>query len=146
LAPKAFDLLLGGGTNIGGSHNRTQTPRRRNGLKACDADAHNEHLSRCDRARCRHHHRQDAAIGLRRFDHSAVTGQIGLRRQGVHDLCAGDSRHELHGKGARALGGQSLDHRAVIIGVHQGDHDRTGLEGRDLCIRGPAHLEDNIRR
>ena len=57
----------------------------------------------------RHHHRQSALERGSGIDHGLVAGEIRLRRQHVHDLRAGDARHQLHGEQSDAGLGQRIE-------------------------------------
>ncbi len=78
----------------------------------------------------------------RRLDHRLVAGEIGLARQDVHDLRAGDARDKLeresHEPGVR----HALQRGLVAIGIHQRDDRRTALVAGEILR--PAHLEDEI--
>ena len=65
-----------------------------------------------------------------RIDHRLVAGEVGLARQHVHRLRAGDARHQLHGEsGDVGLGGHGLDVGLVAVRVHGRDDQRAGLVG-----------------
>ena len=94
-----FDLLLGRRTDVGRGDDRAEPPAGRDRLQAGDADAHDEQPRAGDGAGRRHHHRHRAAVFGRRVDHRAIAGEIGLARQHVHHLRAGDARQQLHREG-----------------------------------------------
>jgi hypothetical protein len=62
-----------------------------------------------------------------RLDHGAVAGEIGLARQHVHHLRAGDARHQFHREGRDAGIGHRLQRGVVAVGVHDRDHQRAAL-------------------
>ena len=142
--PEALDLLLRGRPHVGGRDHGPQPPRRGDGLQPGHARPHDEDLGRGDRARRRHHHRKALAEGVRRLDHGAVAGQIGLGRQGVHHLRPADPRHELHGEGGHARARQRRHRLLVAIRIQQGHDHRSGLQGAGLLRRRPAHLQQNV--
>ena len=102
LGAKRFDLFLGGGTNVGGGDDGAHPARGGDGLKARDANPHDEDARGGNCARRRHHHRQGAAIFGSSIDDGAITSKVCLRGQNVHHLRAGDARHQLHAKQAGA--------------------------------------------
>ena len=142
---QALDLLLGGGAYVGSRDDRPQTPRGGDGLKPRDARAHDEDLGGGHRPGGRHHHGEALAIGVGRLDHRPISGQVGLGRQGVHHLGAGDARHEFHGEGGGVRAPQRLDRGLVAPGVQQADDDRAGLQGADFRRRRAAHLQKDVR-
>ena len=145
LRAEGLDLFLGGGAHVGRGDDGAKAARGGDGLKARDAHAHDEDLGRRHGARRRHHHRQRPAIFTRAIDDGAIARQIGLGRQHVHDLRAGDARHEFHGEGGEARLGELGQRLVLPIGVHDGDDGRAG--GRALKVRrsGPAHGEHHLR-
>ncbi len=144
LGAEAFDLLLGRRTHVGRGDDGAEPARGRDRLQAGDAGAHDEHLRRRHRAGRRHHHRQRAAIFGGAVDHRAVAGEIGLAREHIHDLRAGDARHQLHREGGDAGIGHGLERRVLAVGVHDGDDERALLVAGKLGGGGPAHLEHHV--
>ncbi len=144
LGAQALDLFLGGRAHIGGGDHRAEPPRRGDGLQTRHAHAHDEDLGGGDGARRRHHHREALAKGVGRLDHRAIAGQIGLGRQHVHDLGAGDARHEFHGEGGDVGALQRLDRILFTIGVQHGDDHGAGLERAGLLRRRAAHLQHDV--
>ena len=141
---EAFDLLLGRGPHVGRGDDGAEAPRGGDRLQAGDADAHHEHFCRGNRAGRGHHHREGAAEGLGGLDHRAIAGEVGLRRQDVHDLCAGDARHQFHREGRYAGIGDRLQRGLVAVGVHDRDDQRAALVVRKFGRLGPLHLDDDI--
>ena len=78
------------------------------------------------------------------IDHRAIAGEIGLARQHVHRLRAGDARHQLHGEGGDAGVGHLLERGLVAVGIHDGDDQRALLVGGELVRRRAAHLEHDV--
>ena len=76
-------------------------------------------------------------IFLGGIDHRAVAGEIGLARQHVHRLRAGDARHQFHGEGDHAGIGHLRERRLVAVRIHDGDDERALLDARELG-RNPA--------
>ena len=141
---EAFDLLLGCGTNVGRRDDRAEPARGRDRLQAGDADAHDEHLRGGNRAGRSHHHRQRAAVFFGRIDHRAIAGEIGLARQHVHRLRAGDARHQLHGEGGNPGVGHLLERGLVAVRIHDGDDQRALLVFGEFGRRRAAHLEHDV--
>jgi hypothetical protein len=127
---EAFDLLLGRRPHVGRGDDGAEAARGGDRLQAGDAGAHDENLGGRHRAGRRHHHRQRPAEFGGRVDHGAVAGEIGLARQHVHPLRAGDARQELHGEGDDAGLRHGAQRRLVAVRVHDGDDDRAFLQAR----------------
>ena len=83
---------------------------------------HEEGLGGRHGSRRRHHHRQGLVVLFGGIDHGAVAGKVGLARQDVHHLGAGNARHELHGEGDGAGLCQGLDILLVSGRIHDRDH------------------------
>ena len=132
LGAEAFDLLLGGGAHVGRGHDRAEPARGRDRLQAGDARAHDEHPRRRHGAGRGHHHRQRAAVFGRAVDHRAIAGEIGLAREHVHGLRAGDARHQLHREGGDAGIRHRLERRLLAVRVHDGDDQRALLVAGEL--------------
>ena len=77
-------------------------------------------------------------------DHGAIAGEIGLRGQHVHHLRAGDARHQLHGEGGDPGVGHGLQRGLVAVGIHDGEHERAGLHGREFGRVGAADLQHDV--
>ena len=77
-------------------------------------------------------------------DHRLVAGEIGLRRQHVHRLGAGNARQKFHGESDRALAGQRRDRGLFAMGREQSRHHRALLYQAAFAGLGPAHLEHDI--
>ena len=140
------DLLLGRQANVGRRNLRAETPRRGDRLQAGNAGTHDEDLCRRHGAGRRHHHRQRPVVDGSSLDHGLITREVGLRRQHVHRLGAGDARHQLHGKAREPRARHFGKRRFVAIGVHDGDDDGPALVARDLLAGRTPDLEDDIRR
>ena len=80
----------------------------------------------------------------RRIDHGLVARKVGLRRQNVHGLGAGDARHQFHGKGGDAGLGDGLEAGLVAIGLEAAHEDGTVLHRLQKLCRGPADGQDDI--
>jgi hypothetical protein len=115
----------------------TTAPSRR-------ADAHHEYFCGGNGTRRGHHHREGAAEGFGGFDHRAVAGKIGLRRQHVHHLRAGDARHQFHGERGDTGARNRLQRRLVAVRVHDGDHQRAALVFREFRRLRPLHLDNDV--
>ena len=144
LGAQAFHLLLGGRAHVGGGDDGAEAARGRDRLQAGDARAHDEDLRRRHRAGGGHHHRQRAAVFGGGIDHRTIAGEVGLARQHVHDLGAGDARHQLHGEGGDAGLGHGLERGVLAIGIHDGDDQRALLVAGKLGGGRPAHLEHHV--
>ena len=132
LGAEALDLLLGRGPHIGRGDDGAEPARGRDRLQAGDAGAHDEDF-RCRNGTGRgHHHRQRPAIFGGGVDDGAIAGKIGLARQHIHDLRAGDARQKLHGKADDAGLGHAAQRVLMAVWVHDGDDDRALLQARKL--------------
>jgi len=67
-----------------------------------------------------------------------------LAREHIHDLRAGDARHEFHREGGEAGGCHGGKRLGGIIGIHDGEDERAFFDQLDLCGRRPADLEDDF--
>ena len=141
---EAFDLLLRRGTHIGRRDDRAEPPRGRDGLQAGDADAHDEHLCRRNRAGGSHHHRQRAAIFLGGIDHRTIAGEVRLARQHVHRLRAGNARHQFHGDRGNPGVRHLLERGLVAVRIHDGDDERAFLVVGEFGRRRPTHFENDV--
>ena len=124
LAPRLSTCSLAAGRT---SVAVTTAPRRRAVAIACRPATPapmTKTLRRRHRAGRGHHHRQRPAVFGGGVDHGAVAGEIGLARQHVHRLRAGDARQELHGEASEAGIGHGAQRGVVAVGIHDGDDDR----------------------
>jgi hypothetical protein len=112
--------------------------------QAGDARAHDEDLRRRHRAGRGHHHRQCAAVFGGGIDDCAVAREIGLAREHVHDLRAGDARHQLHRESGDAGLRHAPERGILAVGIHDGDDQRASLVAGELGRRGAAHLEHDV--
>ena len=144
LAPSEFDLFLGRGPYVRRGHDGAEPARRRDRLQAGDADAHDEDFRRRNRAGRGHHHRHGAAEFRRRIDHGAVAGEIGLARKHVHDLRAGDARHQFHGEGVDAGTCEFLQGIDMAVGIHDRDDRGPRLDAVEFFGAWAAHAQDDI--
>ena len=144
VAPRDFDLFLGGGTHVRRRHDGAQPSRGGDRLQAGDAHAHDQHARRRDGARRRHHHRHGAAEGGRRIDHRLVAGEIGLAGQHVHRLRAGDARNEFHGEGLDALRRQLSDRVFLRVRSEKGRQHGALFHFCDFAVVRSAHFEHDV--
>ena len=144
LAPRLSTCSLAAGPHVGRSDDGAEAARRRDRLQAGDAGAHDEHARRRHGAGCGHHHRQRPAVFGGGIDHGAIAGEIGLARQHVHALRAGDARQELHREADDAGVGHGAQRGLVAVGVHDGDDHRALLVARQLRGLRTAHLEHDV--
>ena len=128
LGSEALHLFLRCRANVGRGDDGSQPASRCDRLQAGDPGSHDEDPRRRDRARGRHHHRQRAAIFGGAVDHGAVTREIGLAREDVHGLRAGNARNELHRERGDAGIRHGLEGRILAIGIHHGDD-----QARPVC-------------
>ncbi len=85
-----------------------------------------------------------AAIFRCAVDHGAIAGKIGLARQDVHGLRAGDPRHQLHGEGGDTRIRQRLERIVVAVGIHERDDNRALLVVEEFVGAGTPHTQDDI--
>jgi len=97
-----------------------------------------------NRAGRRHHHWQRAAIFGGGIDDGPVAREIGLAREHVHDLRAGDARQQLHREGGDAGIGHRLERGVLAIRIHDGDDERAPLVAGKLGGGRSAHLEHHV--
>ncbi len=141
---KAFHLLLGRRPNVGRGDDGAKAACGRDRLQAGNADTHDEYLGRRHRAGRGHHHRQRAAIFLGGVDHGAIAGKIGLARQHVHRLRAGDARHQLHGESDNAGIGDLFERRIVAVRVHDAKDQCALFHPRQFAGGRPPHLKHDV--
>ena len=144
LGAEALDLLLGRRPHVGRGDDGAEPARGRDRLQAGDAGAHDEDFCSRDGTGRGHHHRQRPAIFGGGVDDGAVAGKVGLARQHIHDLGAGDARQKLHGEGDDAGLGHAAQRFFMAIRVHDGDDDGALLQVRKLGRQRPPHLEHDI--
>ena len=143
-APSELDLLLRRRPHVGRRHHGAEAARGRDRLQAGDAGAHDEHARGGHGAGRGHHHRQRAAVILRRVDHRLVAGEVRLAREHVHRLRPRDARHQFHGE----AGDPGLSHRlqriVIAVGIHDRDDNRSGPVRFQLRLGRPPHVQDDI--
>ena len=145
LCTQRQDLFPGRAAHVGCAHLRAEAPRGRDGLQARNADPHDKALGGGNRACRRHHHRKGAAIGIGRFDHRLVSGEVRLAGEDVHALRARDARHEFHRERFKASRRISIDPRPLAEGIKPGNDPGTRIgTGQRRRVR-PLHAQDNVR-
>ncbi len=77
-------------------------------------------------------------------DHRAISGEVGLARQHVHRLRAGDARHQFHGEGDEAGVRYLLERCVVAVRVHDAEHQRTLFHSRQFAGRRPPDLKHDV--
>ena len=102
LRAQRLDLLLDGGADVEGGHDRAEAAGGGDRLQAGDAGAEHEHLGGLDRARGGHQHREEARELLGGGEDGEVAGDGGLAGERVHRLGARDARDLLHREGGDA--------------------------------------------
>ena len=145
LAPsEATCSLVAGRTSVA----ETMAPSRRAVAIACRPATPTpmmNTLRRRHRARRRHHHRHGLAEHGGGIDHGLVAGEVGLARQHVHRLRAGDARHELHGHQRGAGAGQRLEARRGRRRAPAWRRRWRRASGPSTSsARWPAHLEEDV--
>jgi hypothetical protein len=67
-----------------------------------------------------------------------------LRGQHIHDLSAGNARHQLHGEGDDALLREGLHRLGIAVGVHDGQHHSARFHLARQFALGTTHGQDDI--
>ena len=147
---EALDLLLGGGSDIGGADDRAEAAGGGDRLQAGHPGAHHQDPGGLDRAGCGHHHRQGAAEFGGGVEHRPVAGEVGLGGQHVHCLGPRDARDQLHREGGDPGRGIGLDFGRAAQGLQQADQRRAALHEMQLvdavgaAQQGPLHFEHDV--
>ncbi len=136
-AAHALHLLLRGGADVVGRHDRTEASGGGDRLEPDDAGADDEDPRRGDRAGGGREHREDAGQRVGGEQHRLVAADRGHRRERVHALGAGDARHQFDGEDRRARRGQLLDGLDGSQGPHEPDQRLTGPEQGEI-VRDPS--------
>ena len=92
---------------------------------------------------------EKTAEALRRFDHGAVAGDVGHRRQGVDFLCATDARDAIHRHRAHAAPCEVIDERLVLRRIEERNQHRAGAHGvrftaAIVAQQRRANLDDDV--
>ena len=145
LGAEREDLLFRRRPDIGRRNLRAQPLGGGDRLQPGDAHAHHEDLGRLHRAGGGHHHREGAAIDVRRRQHRLVAGKVRLAGKHVHALRARDARHEFHRQRLEPGIGIGLDPVAPGEGIEQrGDHGPRPGAGQRHDV-GRLDAEDDVR-
>ena len=135
------DLLLSGGTHIGGCHHCPKPSRGRDRLQTGDARAHDKDARGRDRAGRRHHHGHGAAEVRRRLDDCLIAREVGLAREHVHHLRARDARDELERERLQPRFGDTPQLGFIAEGIHE-RHNRGAACSRKAFR--PRYLQHQV--
>ena len=138
------DLIghLGAHVVAGGAGAETFGGRQR--LQAGHPDAEHQHRRRLHGAGRGGQHREEPGRLRGGQQHRFVAGDVGLRRQRVHHLRAGDPGNGFHGEGLHAGRLERTDLVVGVAGRQESDQGLARTQLGDLLGAGRGDLDDDV--
>ena len=139
-----MDFVFDGGPHVVGLHHRTQPARGGDRLQPGNAGAHHQHPGGGHSAGRGHQQGKELRKMIGGQQHRFVTGDAGLRREGVHTLRPADTGHQIEAEGADLLFRQRSDRIRIGSRLEEADQHRAAVKTTDFLRRRWLHLEYGV--
>jgi len=144
LGAQRLDLFARGGPHVRGFDHRTQPLGRGDGLQAGHPGSQHDGARGFQGAGGGHHHGNQAAVIVRGEQHGLVAGQVGLGRQHVQALRAGDAGRGFQRESDESYRGH-LFQAFGVEGIKHADDDSARFHLGQFSGSGRANLQDEFR-